>query len=106
MPAAVAFSNNDVAVVAWTFDLHLDGCLRFAVGQIDIDAGKETVLPTLARFANQDKTAKFTTEQAAVQKFWWKDLFARRGKARRLGRDAAARVTLPQNENPAIFGGV
>ena len=79
MPAT-AFSNNDIAVVAWTFDRHLDGCLGFAIHQIDVDAGnKETVLPALARFAGQDKTAKFTTEQAPVQKFWWKDLYARRG---------------------------
>lgn len=79
MPA-VAFSNNDIAVVAWTFDRHLDGCLGFAIHQIDIGAGgKETVLPALARFANQNKTASLTTEQAPVQKFWWKDLFAKRG---------------------------
>ncbi|HLZ05371.1 MAG TPA: phospholipase D-like domain-containing protein [Bradyrhizobium sp.] len=79
MPA-IAFSNNDIAVVAWTFDRHLDGCLGFAIHQIDVDAGnKETVLPALARFANQDKAAKFTTEQAPVQKFWWKDLYAKRG---------------------------
>ena len=79
MPA-VAFSNNDIAVVAWTFDRHLDGCLGFAIHQIDIDANnKETVLPALARFANQDKGLKLTTEQAPIQKFWWKDLFAKRG---------------------------
>jgi phosphatidylserine/phosphatidylglycerophosphate/cardiolipin synthase-like enzyme len=79
MPA-VAFSNNDIAVVAWTFDKHLDGCLGFAVIQIDVDANnKETVLPALARFENQDKTLKLTTEQAPIQKFWWKDLFASRG---------------------------
>ena len=78
MPA-VAFSNNDIAVVAWTFDRHLDGCLGFAIHQIDIDAnGKETILPALARFANQN-AANLTTEQAPVQKFWWKDLFAKRG---------------------------
>ena len=34
MPA-LAFSNNDIAVVAWTFDQHLDGCLGFAVIQIN-----------------------------------------------------------------------
>jgi phosphatidylserine/phosphatidylglycerophosphate/cardiolipin synthase-like enzyme len=78
MPA-IAFSNNDIAVVAWTFDRHLDGCLGFAIHQIDVDANKETVLPALARFANQDKGLKLTTEQAPVQKFWWKDLFAKRG---------------------------
>jgi phosphatidylserine/phosphatidylglycerophosphate/cardiolipin synthase-like enzyme len=79
MPA-VAFSNNDIAVVAWTFDRHLDGCLGFAIHQIDLSAnGNETVLPALGRFANQDKNLKLTTEQAPVQKFWWKDLFAKRG---------------------------
>jgi len=79
MPA-VAFSNNDIAVVAWTFDRHLDGCLGFAIHQIDIDANnKETVLPAMARFASQPKGLHLTTEQAPVQKFWWKDLFAKRG---------------------------
>ena len=79
MPA-VAFSNNDIAVVAWTFDEHLDGCLGFAVHQIDIDAGnKETILPALARFAGQDRSLKLDTSQAPIQKFWWKDLFAKRG---------------------------
>src|SRR4051794_17369158 len=83
MPA-VAFSNNDIAVVAWTFDRHLDGCLGFAVHQIDVTAGnKEMVLPALARFENQDKALKLTTEQAPIQKFWWKDLFARRGSTYR-----------------------
>jgi phosphatidylserine/phosphatidylglycerophosphate/cardiolipin synthase-like enzyme len=79
MPA-VAFSNNDIAVVAWTFDRHLDGCLGFAIHQIDVDANnKETVLPAMARFANQPKGLHLSTEQAPVQKFWWKDLFAKRG---------------------------
>lgn len=77
MPA-IAFSNNDIALVAWTFDRHLDGCLGFAIIQIDA-GGKETVLPALARFAAQDMHAKLTIEQAPVQKFWWKDLFAQRG---------------------------
>ena len=78
MPA-IAFSNNDIALVAWTFDRHLDGCLGFAIYQIDA-SGRETVLPALARFATQDKNARLTTEQAPVQKFWWKDLFAKRGE--------------------------
>lgn len=77
MPA-IAFSNNDIALVAWTFDRHLDGCLGFAIHQIN-SSGNATVLPALARFATQDKAARLTTEQAPVQKFWWKDLFARRG---------------------------
>ena len=78
MPA-IAFSNNDIALVAWTFDRHLDGCLGFAIYRIDT-SGKDTVLPALARFATQGKNARLTTEQAPVQKFWWKDLFAKRGE--------------------------
>src|SRR5664279_3454661 len=79
MPA-IAFSNNDIAVVAWTFDRHLDGCLGFAIHQIDVDANnKETVLPAMARFASQAQGLQLTTEQAPVQKFWWKDLHAKRG---------------------------
>jgi phosphatidylserine/phosphatidylglycerophosphate/cardiolipin synthase-like enzyme len=77
MPA-IAFSNNDIALVAWTFDRHLNGCLGFAVIQIDA-SGKETPLPALASFAGQPKDPHRTTEQAPVQKFWWKDLFAKRG---------------------------
>jgi phosphatidylserine/phosphatidylglycerophosphate/cardiolipin synthase-like enzyme len=76
---AVAFSNNDIAVVAWTFDRHLDGCLGFAIHQIDIDNNsKETILPAMARFAGQTG-AVLTTAQAPIQKFWWKDLYAKRG---------------------------
>ena len=66
MPA-IAFSNNDIALVAWTFDRHLDGCLGFAVIQIDA-VGKETPLPALASFAGQPKDPHRTTEQAPVQK--------------------------------------
>src|SRR4051812_27128264 len=77
MPA-LAFSNNDIAVVAWTFDSRLDGCLGFAIHQIDVTAGTDNVLPALARFAGQTAD-KLTTEQAPIQKFWWKDLFAKRG---------------------------
>lgn len=61
MPA-VAFSNNDIAVVAWTFDRHLDGCLGFQVVRID-GSGKETVLPALARFAGQPDGPGRTTRK-------------------------------------------
>ncbi len=77
MPA-LAFSNNDIAVIAWTFDRRLDGCLGFAIHRIDLADHTDTVLPALARFAGQTAD-KLTTEQAPIQKFWWKDLFAKRG---------------------------
>ncbi|MGY4306443.1 phosphatidylserine/phosphatidylglycerophosphate/cardiolipin synthase-like enzyme [Bradyrhizobium sp. USDA 4369] len=77
MPA-LAFSNNDLAVVAWTFDRRLDGCLGFAIHRIDLADNSDTVLPALARFAGQTADT-LKTDQAPVQKFWWKDLFAKRG---------------------------
>ncbi|MGJ5181929.1 phospholipase D-like domain-containing protein [Bradyrhizobium oligotrophicum] len=77
MPA-LAFSNNDIAVVAWTFDRRLDGCLGFAIHRIDLADNTDTVLPALARFAGQTADG-LDTDQAPVQKFWWKDLRAKRG---------------------------
>lgn len=41
-------------MVAWTYDKHLDGCLGFAVIQIDGE-GKERTLPAIVRFKGQDK---------------------------------------------------
>ena len=78
MPA-IAFSNNDIALVAWTFDRHLDGCLGFQVIQVDA-RGNETPLRATASFAGQPTDPNRTTAQAPVQKFWWKDLSAKRGQ--------------------------
>ena len=77
---AVAFANNDVAVVAWTFGGKIPGCLGFAVYRIDVRAGTETVLPAMATFPDQDpsKTGRTTTDDP-IQKFWWKDVYAKRG---------------------------
>ncbi|MGO9486189.1 MAG: phospholipase D-like domain-containing protein [Rhodomicrobium sp.] len=75
---ALAFANNDIAVIAWTLDKKLDGCLGFAVYRIDVHAGKETALPAMARFKETEADAQETTAQAPVQKFWWKDLYAAR----------------------------
>jgi phosphatidylserine/phosphatidylglycerophosphate/cardiolipin synthase-like enzyme len=76
---AVAFSNNDIAVVAWTFGGRIPGCLGFAIYRIDIKAGVETCLPAMATFPNQQATANRTTADDPVQKFFWKDVYAKRG---------------------------
>jgi hypothetical protein len=75
----LAFSNNDIAVVAWTFDGKLNGCLGFAVYRIDVLAGTETCLPAMATFQNESASAGRTTADAPVQKFFWKDVYAKRG---------------------------
>ncbi|MBR0984136.1 phospholipase D-like domain-containing protein [Bradyrhizobium liaoningense] len=82
MPA-LAFANNDIALVAWTFDKRLKDCLGFAVYQRDLGTNIEIALPALARFASQDVGAHLTTAQAPIQKFWWKDLYAHRGHSYR-----------------------
>ncbi len=75
---ALAFSNNDIAVIAWAMDKKIDGCLGFAIYRLDIQANKVTALPAMARFADAPIVEQQTTEQAPVQKFWWKDLRAER----------------------------
>jgi phosphatidylserine/phosphatidylglycerophosphate/cardiolipin synthase-like enzyme len=76
---AVAFSNNDIAVAAWTFGGRLKDCLGFAIYRTDVKAGTETCLPALATFPGQDASANRTTAQDPVQKFFWKDVYAKRG---------------------------
>ena len=77
---AVAFANNDIAVVAWTFGGKVPGCLGFAVYRIDVRAGTETCLPAMATFPDQDASKPGrTTADDPVQKFYWKDVYAKRG---------------------------
>jgi phosphatidylserine/phosphatidylglycerophosphate/cardiolipin synthase-like enzyme len=76
---AVAFSNNDIAVVAWTFGGKLPKCLGFAIYRVDVRAGTETCLPALATFSGQQATPGRTTADDPVQKFFWKDVYAERG---------------------------
>jgi phosphatidylserine/phosphatidylglycerophosphate/cardiolipin synthase-like enzyme len=80
MKNAVAFANNDVATIAWSYGKRPDGCMGFAVYRID-EEGKETPLPAFAVFKNTKKqngqSKNRTTEQFPVQKFYWKDPYAR-----------------------------
>jgi phosphatidylserine/phosphatidylglycerophosphate/cardiolipin synthase-like enzyme len=76
---AVAFSNNDMAVVAWTFGGKLPNCVGFAIYRIDVRAGTETCLPAMATFEGQDAKPNRTTADDPIQKFFWKDVFAKRG---------------------------
>lgn len=76
---AVAFANNDMAVVAWTLGGKLPSCLGFAIYRIDVRAGTETCLPAMATFSGQQATPGRTTADDPVQKFFWKDVYAKRG---------------------------
>jgi len=39
MSKALAFSNNDIATIAWSYDRKLEGCLGFSIYRGDIQAG-------------------------------------------------------------------
>ena len=47
MQNAIAFCDNDVVVIAWSYGHKVEGCMGFAVYRID-SAGKETALPSMA----------------------------------------------------------
>jgi len=76
MQNAIAFSDNDVIVIAWSYGHKLEGCMGFAVYRIDA-AGMETPLPSMAVFPGFSPTKGQTTASFPVQKFYWKDPYAR-----------------------------
>jgi phosphatidylserine/phosphatidylglycerophosphate/cardiolipin synthase-like enzyme len=75
----VAFANNDVATIAWSFGQQLPGCMGFSVHRIDEKTKLETPLPAMAVFPGETPKKGRTTEDDPVQKFYWKDPYARRG---------------------------
>lgn len=76
MQNAVAFSNNDVITIAWSYDRKPTGCMGFAVYRID-ESGAEEALPSGAVFKGFVKKKGQTTRQFPIQKFYWKDVYAR-----------------------------
>jgi len=76
MRNAIAFGNNDVATIAWSYGTRPNGCMGFALYRIDA-AGKETALPSHAVFPGQKIAPGQTTADFPIQKFYWKDPFAR-----------------------------
>jgi phosphatidylserine/phosphatidylglycerophosphate/cardiolipin synthase-like enzyme len=65
-----------VITVAWSFGQKLEGCMGFAVYRIDAN-GKETALPAVAVFPGFKRAASDTCEKFPIQKFYWKDVYAR-----------------------------
>jgi hypothetical protein len=76
MRNAVAFSNNDVVTIAWSYGSKPENCLGFAVCRID-SKGEETALPSHAVFPGDRIKPGQTTAEFPVQKFYWKDVYAR-----------------------------
>ena len=76
MRNAVAFANNDVVTVAWSYGEKPEGCMGFALYRID-STGQETALPSHAVFPGEAIQPGQTTAQFPIQKFYWKDVYAR-----------------------------
>ena len=76
MQNAIAFSDNDVATIAWSYGKQPVGCMGFAIYRID-NKNKETPLPSHAVFKGDTIKAGQTTADFPVQKFYWKDPYAR-----------------------------
>jgi phosphatidylserine/phosphatidylglycerophosphate/cardiolipin synthase-like enzyme len=76
MQNAIAFADNDIVVVAWSYGHKLPTCMGFAVHRIDED-GNETPLPSMAVFPGTKRKPGQTTDEFPVQKFYWKDPYAR-----------------------------
>ena len=68
MRNAVAFANNDVATIAWSYGTRPDGCMGFALYRIDAN-GKETVLPSHAVFPGETIGPGQTTVGRQAQQF-------------------------------------
>jgi hypothetical protein len=73
---AVAFANNDLVTIAWSYDTRPDGCLGFAVYRLD-PSGARTPLPSHAVWPDDQIKPSQTTVDYPIQKFSWKDPYAR-----------------------------
>ena len=76
MHNAVAFADNDVITIAWSYGKKPDGCMGFAIYRID-NKGNEEALPSHAVFKGDKIQKGQKTDQFPVQKFYWKDVYAR-----------------------------
>jgi phosphatidylserine/phosphatidylglycerophosphate/cardiolipin synthase-like enzyme len=76
MQNAISFADNDISLIAWSYAQKPEGCMGFTIYRID-DKGKETPLPSHAVFKDETIKAGQTTEEYPVQKFYWKDPYAR-----------------------------
>ncbi|MGF6573922.1 phosphatidylserine/phosphatidylglycerophosphate/cardiolipin synthase-like enzyme [Paraburkholderia sp. GAS333] len=80
----IAFSNNDVILIAWTFADKLKDCVGCDVRRIPAssantasDEAQGESLPAMASFPGDPAAGKGgrTTAQAPIQKLFWKDLY-------------------------------
>jgi len=78
--AAKAYSNNEVALVAWTLTKSIPDCRGFEITRIYLKTGERTVLPAWVPFKGQSnpKWLPQTTSVWPIQKLYWRDLTLRK----------------------------
>jgi hypothetical protein len=83
---AVAISNNDMVYLHWSIPAKIPGCLGFSVIRHEAGGQRPTTLPAMVGFKTdgqdnkQEAGKRFEdTDIWPVQKYSWKDLFAKRG---------------------------
>src|SRR6516225_11709634 len=72
--------------------------------RIDVRSGTETCLPAMATFSGQQATPGRTTADDPVQKFFWKDVYAKRGGTYRY--KIVPMTGTPGNLQPMPYGPV
>jgi phosphatidylserine/phosphatidylglycerophosphate/cardiolipin synthase-like enzyme len=83
---AIAISNNDMVYLHWDVDGKIPDCLGFSVIRHDVQTDEHSALPAMVGFKGQDEESteageRFKdTDTWPVQKYAWKDLFAKRGR--------------------------
>ena len=81
---ARAFANNEVALIAWSIDEAISGCLGFDITRIYPDTGEEQPLAAWVPFRSQSNTGRSaqSTRVWPIQKMSWRDLTLRKRRDR------------------------
>ena len=81
---ARAFANNEVALLAWSIDEMIPGCLGFDITRIYPDTGEEQPLAAWVPFIGQTNagTLPQSTRVWPIQKMSWRDLTLRKRRDR------------------------
>jgi phosphatidylserine/phosphatidylglycerophosphate/cardiolipin synthase-like enzyme len=78
--SARAYSNNEIAFIAWSLDEAIDGCVGFELTRIDTDSGEEVAVAAWVPFEGQHNREWLpqTTSVWPVQRLMWRDLTVRK----------------------------
>ena len=76
--ASTAYANCNQALIVWQVGQPIKSCLGFAIERTDVE-GDSTVLPNYVGFDRSNETSPQPSSVWPIQRFWWTDLWPRRG---------------------------